>query len=521
MKSSLPLTVLATAIATATASAQAPLFIPLSADTAATDVAITSEIIVVGTVTITGSSPILRWTYATGENVITLPGGGSGASPHISSDGTRILATDLVAGNEQASYYNGTTWTPVPGLPGALGGVKSLGDGISANGNFIVGMGYSAGNVAHPFKWNQATGLTTDLQPFFSSPQSRAFDVDSSGNTVVGWEDVALRLGTRWVGGVKTAFTYTDPNNVVRNVGEARAVNDAGTIVVGNTIFGSPAISAAWRWDAGTNAITPLPNVVGATSTPIALDVSEDGSVIVGTASVPPFTNNALIWINDQPQDLYTYMNSLGIQGMSGFTSLGPAYAVSPNGKVIVGGGAASPGNPNVGWIIVFPDAVPLGTVYCNGDGSGVACPCGNASAVGANEGCTSSLGVAGLLRGAGQASVTADSAKLIGGQIPNGPGLYFQGTAQLNGGAGLTFGDGLRCVGGTVIRLGIVQGVGNASTYPSPNPPAANQIPISLKGLVAAGDVRHYQLWYRDSATFCSGAVFNLTNGLSVTWQP
>jgi len=161
------------------------------------------------------------------------------------------------------------------------------------------------------------------------------------------------------------------------------------------------------------------------------------------------------------------------------------------------------------------------GTIYCVADGSGTACPCGNNSTVADAAGCRNSLGTPGTLRGNGSASISADTLVLTSSFIPNGPGLYFQGTNQLAGGNGALFGDGLRCAGGTVIRLGIVQAASNTSTYPSPNPPAVNAIPISAKGLNVAGNVRNYQLWYRDSASFCSPAVFNLTNGLNVTWAP
>ena len=41
------------------------------------------------------------------------------------------------------------------------------------------------------------------------------------------------------------------------------------------------------------------------------------------------------------------------------------------------------------------------------------------------------------------------------------------------------------------------------------------------VRGGVTAGNVRRYQVWYRNSAAFCTPATFNLTNGLSVTWQP
>lgn len=159
----------------------------------------------------------------------------------------------------------------------------------------------------------------------------------------------------------------------------------------------------------------------------------------------------------------------------------------------------------------------PTWTLFCAGDGSGTACPCANESSIGAQEGCIGSLGFAGKLRAAGVARVGADTFTLNGTQVPDGPGLYFQGTTKLVSGAGATFGDGLRCAGGSVIRLGIVIGSGNASQYPRGGVDAA----ISVKGFVAAGDTREYQLWYRDSGSFCTSAVFNLTNGLETTWAP
>ena len=159
-------------------------------------------------------------------------------------------------------------------------------------------------------------------------------------------------------------------------------------------------------------------------------------------------------------------------------------------------------------------------TSFCPGDGTGTACPCANNGAAG--NGCANSLNAnGGHLQGNGSVSVANDTLVLSGSGVPNGPGLYFQGTNQVNAGNGTAFGDGKRCAGGTIIRLGIVTAAGNASTYPSPNPPAVNAIPISLKGLNVAGNVRNYQLWYRDSGAFCTASVFNLTNAVNVTWTP
>lgn len=164
--------------------------------------------------------------------------------------------------------------------------------------------------------------------------------------------------------------------------------------------------------------------------------------------------------------------------------------------------------------------ATPV-TYFCFGDGTGLACPCANNGAVG--NGCANSLNAnGGNLTASGIASVSGDTWTISGSGIPNGPGLYYQALNQLGGGNGVLFGDGIRCIGGTVIRLGIVTAAGNASSYPSPNPPAVNAIPISVKGFNAAGDVRNYQLWYRDSTIgFCTANVFNLTNAVNVTWTP
>jgi hypothetical protein len=156
------------------------------------------------------------------------------------------------------------------------------------------------------------------------------------------------------------------------------------------------------------------------------------------------------------------------------------------------------------------------GTVFCAGDGSGTACPCGNNSPTGGESGCLSSLGQGAKLEGTGSASVSADTFVLQGSHMPNSSALYFQGTTQLAGGAGAVFGDGLRCAGGTVIRLGTKTNAGGMSQYP-----AAGDTLISIKGAIAAGNTRTYQVWYRNAASFCTIATFNLSNGLEVQWNP
>jgi hypothetical protein len=153
---------------------------------------------------------------------------------------------------------------------------------------------------------------------------------------------------------------------------------------------------------------------------------------------------------------------------------------------------------------------------YCFGDGSGTSCPCGNNSSPFQNAGCLSSLGSPGQLVATGVSSVSADTLSLSGSGMPDSSALYFQGTAKVAAGVGAVFGDGLRCAGGTVIRLGIETNAGGASHYPG-----AGDALVSVRGGNAAGNVRTYQAWYRNAAAFCSAETFNLTNGWRLAWSP
>jgi hypothetical protein len=98
---------------------------------------------------------------------------------------------------------------------------------------------------------------------------------------------------------------------------------------------------------------------------------------------------------------------------------------------------------------------------------------------------------------------------------MPDSSALYFQGTTQSAGGAGVAFGDGLRCASGAVVRLGTKTNAAGASQYPSGGDPS-----ISVRGMNAIGNVRTYQCWYRNAASFCTPDTFNLTNGVQTTWQ-
>lgn len=170
---------------------------------------------------------------------------------------------------------------------------------------------------------------------------------------------------------------------------------------------------------------------------------------------------------------------------------------------------------PNYDVYLGLYDAPAQGAydTYCYSGSVGFACPCGNTGSLGA--GCTNSYDANGaFLAGYGSHRISSDAFQLTAsGMPPSATCLFFQGATKI----GSSFGDGVRCVGGTIIRLGIKTAVAGAASYP-----VGADVPISLKGLIPAdGAVRNYQVWYRDSAAFCTSSSFNLTGGLSLTWLP
>jgi|GEM_PF-1405568 len=172
----------------------------------------------------------------------------------------------------------------------------------------------------------------------------------------------------------------------------------------------------------------------------------------------------------------------------------------------------------------LFADACavpPPGVGFCFGDGTGLSCPtvgCAGGPFNGATgNGCGNSLfpTVGANLAGTGTASISADTVVLVATNTPNASVLFFQGTVQAGSppGNGTLFGDGKRCAGGTVIRLGTKTAALNTTSYPQ----GADQS-VSVRGAVTPG-IRTYQAWYRNAAAFCTASTFNLSNGYQITW--
>ena len=161
----------------------------------------------------------------------------------------------------------------------------------------------------------------------------------------------------------------------------------------------------------------------------------------------------------------------------------------------------------------------PLIRGFCAGDGTGTACPCANNAPAGSGRGCLNSSGVGARLHASGSASVSADTFVLTASSdAATARRSSSRDDASAGRRPGAVFGDGLRCAGGSIIRLG-------TKTQRRRRVAATRSRAIrrvSVRGAIPLlGGTRTYQVWYRNAAAFCTAATFNLTNGVQAVWLP
>ncbi len=311
--------------------------------------------VVVGTTASTG----FRWTPRGGYAVLSGPAASLGVNVAVSADGSSITSDVLDANNKMhaAMWAGGSTWNQFPAFVSCDAFLLNAYD-INANGSIVVGLAWIAGCQAHAFRWD-ATNGTVDLGTIVAGRSSRANAVNGVGDIIVGWQDMSngTRRGARWINGVEGYMpSYVSPGGTSYMVGEALCINNAGTQIAGYNVF-SLAGGNAWKWSAATGQTTLLPQLAGFTGqAALTSGITEDGSIVVGTTGGIPIGRKAIIWINGQPQDLKTYIESKG-GSIAPYNSLGTAMAITPDGRTIVGWGAGA-GQP-AGWIVHFPPDCP------------------------------------------------------------------------------------------------------------------------------------------------------------------
>jgi hypothetical protein len=316
---------------------------------------------------------------------------------------------------------------------------------------------------------------------------------------------------------------FVDPMTGIANSGSAAANGFRGGMVLKTTTAGVVSVYAAPNqlgldliggvdsddldalalWENGINGYqrssAPYDWTSGATD--MLLFSVRRGSAIIGQP-------DAFFGLPIEPGDILTPTGPLGsLPGIwVAAEDLGLATARSTT--------TGLPGDDLDGLDTMHPPQP--GLQFCAGDGSGTACPCGNTGATG--RGCGNSQNSLGAIMWAtGSPSIANDTILLNASGMGNlAPCMFLQGTVSL--GAGVVFGDGLRCVGGNVVRLGQrVALSGNRSFgYGIPGDPA-----VHIAGLIGGPGTYYYQTWYRDAAVFCTANTFNLTNGYKIIWTP
>lgn len=224
-------------------------------------------------------------------------------------------------------------------------GLRSVGQGISGDGRFVVGGGLGpAPENSRAFRWSQAGGFEdVGVLPGFA--QASAIGANDDGSIVVG---TCLTAG-----GFPTGFRWTATGGM-QPIGTAtylRAISRDGSTIIGNQ--GTATDGFVWTQSGGLQLLPPLGGVGHAA----AGGVNFDGSIVVGLSDTIP--SRATMWVNGVPSEMLR-----GVGGPSAFFGLG----VSDDGRVVVGSGQDALSNFVAGVWTSSTGIIPL-TTYLASNG--------------------------------------------------------------------------------------------------------------------------------------------------------
>jgi hypothetical protein len=183
--------------------------------------------------------------------------------------------------------------------------------------------------------------------------------------------------------------------------------------------------------------------------------------------------------------------------------------------------------NETTGNVTVFLNgaggASPMLTICHPGDEGAMSCPCGNAPAV-LGRGCENSAGTGGArMTAAGTASLVADSLVFTTvGERPSALSIVLQGPTAFSG--GVAFGQGVRCMTGTLKRLYNRTAAGGSITAPQAGDPSVSVRSAALGDPISAGQSRFYMTYYRDPVVLggCpAGSTINASQSGRIVWAP
>jgi Tol biopolymer transport system component len=496
-------------------------------------------------------------------------GAGSSTGPVISADGRWVAFTSaaptLVAGDTNGvrdtfvrDVVNATTIRVSLSSTGMQATQDCTATSLSADGRYVAFettdalVPTDANGVLDVYVHDRVTGATRRASVASTGTESagNCYDgwLSADGNRVAftgnsddlvpgdanGYSDVFVHdfaLGTTVIASVSSTSVLGDLGSLraaLSGDGNTVVFVSAATNLVAQALFPSHHAFAR-NLSAGTTDLVDADAAgVGGNGSIYSIyrfDVSHDGRFVAFSSS----SSNLVAGDTNQVFDVFVKDRLNGAVVRASFGAVGQQIdeaharwpAISDDGRFVAFFTDAEnvlPADSNLNWDVFVRDlgGLPTGTAFCFGDGTGGACPCNNYGFFG--RGCGHSNDPEGAeIFAMGRASVSADMLRLGGRELPSGTTcLFFQGTAQAAGLLGAPFGDGLRCVGGTVHRLATK----SVSSLQETHFPGVGDAPISSVGAVPAiGGTRFYQIWYRNAATYCTPDTFNLTNAIQIDW--
>jgi probable HAF family extracellular repeat protein len=321
---------------------------------------------VIGTATMQpGHQDGFRWTASSGLEILqAIP-----ADPDLYVTTTHASYTgEFVVGSyahdDRAVNYESFRWNAVDGFVG-LGYLQtaperfSLAADVSADGQVIAGFSSGGNGYTEAYRWTQAAGMVGLGSLTGNNFYSLASAVSADGNVIVGESSSENGLvGFRWEegSGMRSLGTLTSPAIGYR----ATAVSGNGKTIAGiifnfESAVGSTSELFRWTAEEGIQRFEGLP---GASDYGSAWAVSFDGRVILGdqwhSINLPDrLQHTALVWdAAHGMRDLQQVLideYELGPQ-LTGWNLSIPSD-ISDDGLSIVGGGYNPEGNRQA-WIV-------------------------------------------------------------------------------------------------------------------------------------------------------------------------